>query len=88
MGIVVEVGSAVGGGAAPDIALPSMALAVTPSGESADSLARRLREGSPPIIARIESDVVLFDLRTVLPGEDAEIERTILGLRKGAAAAS
>ncbi len=82
------VDSAVGGGAAPDIALPSCALAVLPQGESAESLARRLREASTPIIARIEDDVVLFDLRTVLPGEDEEIERTLLGTRKGAIATS
>jgi L-seryl-tRNA(Ser) seleniumtransferase len=85
---VRPVDSAVGGGAAPDIALPSAALAVTPSGESAESLARRLRESSPPIIARIEDDVVLFDLRTVLPGEEDEIERALLGPRKGVTATS
>ena len=79
-----DVDSAVGGGAAPDTVLPSCALAVTPSRESAESLARRLREASPPIIARIEDDVVLFDLRTVLPGEDEEIERILLGVWKGA----
>lgn len=79
-----DVDSAVGGGAAPDIVLPSCALSVTPSRDSAESLARRLREASPPIIARIEDDVVLLDLRTVLQGEDEEIERTLLGVLKGA----
>lgn len=82
------VDSAVGGGAAPDIALPSCALAVLPLGESAESLARRFRETTPPIIVRIEGDVVLLDLRTVLPGEDEEVERTVLGARKGAIASS
>ncbi len=85
---VRDVDSAVGGGAAPDLALPSAALAVTPSGESAESLARRLRGSSPPIIARIEDDVVLFDLRTVLPGEEEQIERALLGPRKGVTATS
>jgi L-seryl-tRNA(Ser) seleniumtransferase len=61
---------------------------VTPRGESAESLARRLRQASPPVIARIEDDVVLFDLRTVLPGEEEEIERTILATRKGVTATS
>lgn len=72
------VDSAVGGGAAPDLALPSCALAVKPVGRSAESLARRLREARVPIIVRIEDDVVLFDLRTVLPGEEAEIEQTLM----------
>jgi L-seryl-tRNA(Ser) seleniumtransferase len=85
---VRAVNSAVGGGAAPDLALPSAALAVNRPGESPDGLARRLRESSVPIIVRIEDDVVLFDLRTVLPGEEDEIERTLLELWKGAPAAS
>jgi L-seryl-tRNA(Ser) seleniumtransferase len=85
---VRAVNSAVGGGAAPDIALPSAALAVKGPGESADALSRRLRESSVPIIVRIEDDVVLFDLRTVLPGEEDEIERTLLELWKGAPPAS
>jgi len=80
---VRPVSSAVGGGAAPDLALPSCALAVRPHGQSADALARRLREASVPVIVRIEDDVVLFDLRTVLPGEDAEIEQTLPGALKG-----
>ena len=68
--------------------MPSCALAAEPLGETAEALARRRREASPPIIARIEDDVVFFDLRTVLPGEDEEIERTLLSTRKGAIATS
>jgi len=84
VGIEVRaVNSAVGGGAAPDLALPSRALALKPSKRSAESLARSLREASPPVIARIENDVVLLDLRTVLQGEDDEIERILLGAWKG-----
>ena len=77
------VNSAVGGGAAPDLALPSSALAVRPLHQSAESLARRLREASPPVIARIEEDVMLFDMRTVLPGEEEEIEQALLEILKG-----
>ena len=72
------VNSAVGGGAAPDVSLPSSALVVKPAAMSVAALAARLRQASPPIIARIEDDAVQFDMRTVLPGEDAEIERTLI----------
>jgi L-seryl-tRNA(Ser) seleniumtransferase len=82
------VNSAVGGGAAPDIALPSCALSVRPRGLSAESLARRLREAPVPIIARIEDDLVLLDLRTVLPGQDAEVEETLRALLQGGVSAS
>lgn len=75
---VRRVDSAVGGGAAPDIALPSCAVVVKPASLSADALSARLRGATPPIIARIEDDAVQFDLRTVLPGEESEIERTLI----------
>ncbi len=71
------VDSAVGGGAAPDIALPSFALAIRPREVSADALARSLREAVPPIVVRIDDDAVLLDLRTVLPGEDEEVARAL-----------
>jgi len=82
---VRRVDSAAGGGAAPDIALPSCALAVKPRAMSADALATRLREAKTPIIARIEDDAVLFDLRTVLPGEEPEIEQTLIEILRGPA---
>ena len=81
------VDSAVGGGAAPDVVLPSCALVVRAERHSAGSLARRLRQATPPIIARIENDELLFDLRTVLPGEDAEIEHILGALLKETPAA-
>jgi L-seryl-tRNA(Ser) seleniumtransferase len=77
----------VGGGAAPDLALPSCALTVRCDDRSAESLARGLREAATPIIARIEEEALLFDLRTVLPGEEEEIEQTLFELLKGGAAA-
>ena len=34
---------------------------------------RRLRAGDPPVVARIEDERLMFDLRTVLPEEEAEL---------------
>ncbi|HYE88760.1 MAG TPA: L-seryl-tRNA(Sec) selenium transferase, partial [Vicinamibacterales bacterium] len=62
--------SAVGGGSAPGLELPTVLLSLGRDGESADGLERRLRSLEPPIIARIERDRVLLDLRTVLPEQD------------------
>ncbi len=39
--------------------------------------ARRLRLGSPPVIARIENDLLLLDLRTVLPGEEEVLRQAL-----------
>ena len=70
--------SQVGSGAVPVETLPSKVLAVRTSGLSPEVLARRLRLGTPPVFARIHKDAVLFDLRTIQPGEDATIEKAII----------
>jgi L-seryl-tRNA(Ser) seleniumtransferase len=80
---VLAVSSAVGGGAAPDIALPSMALAVRPRALSVQALSRRLREAPIPIIARIEDDTLLFDLRTFLDGDDDLVVQSLMDILKG-----
>jgi L-seryl-tRNA(Ser) seleniumtransferase len=68
---VTELAGVVGGGALPGVELPSAGLAVTDL--DPDALMARLRAGDPPVIARIEDDRVLLDLRTVAPEEDAEL---------------
>jgi L-seryl-tRNA(Ser) seleniumtransferase len=70
---LVEGSSAVGGGSAPGIQLPTWLVAVEKSGLRSDTLEQRLRGSTPPIIARIERDRVLLDLRTVLPEQDVEL---------------
>ena len=49
-----------------------------PAGGSASRLAARLRRGAPAVVARVERDLLLFDPRTVLPGEDAPLLEAIL----------
>ena len=62
--------SAVGGGSAPGLDLPTVLLSIAKDGESADATERWLRSLDPPVIARIEHDRVVLDLRTVLPEQD------------------
>jgi L-seryl-tRNA(Ser) seleniumtransferase len=69
---IVDGQSAVGGGSAPGVTLPTRLIALTWSG-TADALETRLRHSDPPLIARIEDDRVMLDLRTVLPEEDATL---------------
>jgi len=59
--------SAVGGGSLPQHGLPTMLLALT---GPASRLASALRQGEPPVIARIEKDACCLDARTILKGED------------------
>lgn len=72
---VIEGQSAIGGGSLPGETLPSWLLALrVPSPAAA---ARALRSYKPPIIVRIEEDLVLFDPRTVLPEEEEILLRGI-----------
>jgi len=72
--------SAIGGGSAPDVELPTRLIALTRSGMPADDLAARLRAGSPPIVARIQDGRVLLDLRTVAPEDDATVVEGVRGM--------
>jgi L-seryl-tRNA(Ser) seleniumtransferase len=62
--------SAVGGGSAPGLGLPTVLLAIERGDESAASLEEWLRTLDPPVVARIEGDLVVLDLRTVLEAQD------------------
>lgn len=63
--------SAVGGGSAPGVGVPTILLALEREGLSADALEQRLRQLELPVIARIEDGRVVLDLRTV-PSEHDE----------------
>jgi L-seryl-tRNA(Ser) seleniumtransferase len=60
--------STVGGGSLPGEMLPTFLFALDV--KSPNSLLARLRLASPPIIARLENDLVLLDPRTVLPEQE------------------
>ncbi|MEW5991242.1 MAG: L-seryl-tRNA(Sec) selenium transferase [Chloroflexota bacterium] len=81
---VVELESTVGGGSVPGETLPSVGLALaTSTGNAATDLLAHLRIGSPCVIARIERDRVVLDLRTVEPRDEealvAAIARALAG---------
>ena len=70
---VVKGASAIGGGSAPGVELPTWLVAIEKAGTTPDGLEVALRRQTPPIIARIERDRVLLDLRTVLPEQDSTL---------------
>jgi L-seryl-tRNA(Ser) seleniumtransferase len=67
--------SVIGGGSTPDQQLATWVLAITSRGHSAAELEERLRKAKSeiPVIARIEDDFLILDLRTVLPDEEAAL---------------
>jgi L-seryl-tRNA(Ser) seleniumtransferase len=83
----VDGASAVGGGSVPGHDLPTVLLALA---GPASRLAAALRRGEPPVLARIEGGRCCVDLRTVLRGQDDQlqdaIEAAVVGLRTRARA--
>ncbi|WP_116100822.1 L-seryl-tRNA(Sec) selenium transferase [Amycolatopsis thermalba] len=61
---VVSCRAAVGGGGAPGVELPSVAVSLP------ESCAEPLRTGTPSVVGRVEHGRCLLDLRTVGPDED------------------
>ncbi len=57
--------SQVGGGAYPIQLLPTYVVTLKPDHGSVHQLEERLREGKPPIIARVSKEEVLLDVRTI-----------------------
>ena len=77
--------SVAGGGSAPEARLPTKLIAIRSSVQSAHQLESLLRQADPPVVARVEDDWVLLDLRTVFPEEDDELLKTLeILLRKPA----
>jgi L-seryl-tRNA(Ser) seleniumtransferase len=77
---VVSGTSAVGGGSAPGVELPTWLVAIERDGSSPDALEEKLRRLTPPVIARIEHDRVVLDLRTVFPFQDADLRDLLQSL--------
>jgi L-seryl-tRNA(Ser) seleniumtransferase len=70
--------SVLGGGSTPGQGLPATLVAIAPTGTTAGQLEERLRHGIPPVLARVEDERLLLDLRTVLPGTEEDELRTAL----------
>ena len=66
-GEVVEHAGRVGGGGAPEVPLPGWAVALP------EELARPLRLGEPPVVARVNQGRCLVDVRCVPESQDAEL---------------
>lgn len=74
---VIDGASTIGGGSAPQSTLPSRLVALSAPGRSAAELESALRTTTPPVIARIQDDVVLLDLRTIDPAHDTRLAELI-----------
>lgn len=65
---VVDTEAVVGGGSLPGQTMPSVGVAIAASGAVPGRLAGALRDSA--VVARVDHDAVICDLRTVDPGDD------------------
>ena len=72
---VRKCGSVVGGGSMPGTTMPSWGVALKTADPTV--FAARLRAGTPSVFCRVESDAVIFDVRTVLPDQLPDLTRAI-----------
>jgi len=72
--------SVIGGGSTPDQQLPTKVVRISSARRSAAEMEERLRhaENGIPVIARVEDDQVVVDLRTVFPDEEAALAVSII----------
>jgi L-seryl-tRNA(Ser) seleniumtransferase len=77
---LAEGDSKVGGGALPLLSMPSALLALAPGRLSAHIMESRLRAYDPPIIARVEKERVLLDVRTIQDKELLTVAQAIQAL--------
>ncbi len=73
----VECTSQAGSGSLPARDYPSWGLGIVPVNGSVDELAAELRCGEPSILARVQEDSLLLDLRTLQEGELRLIEQRL-----------
>ena len=70
-------------GSAPGHTIPTRLVALRHAKHSATALEKRLRAWQPPVIARVEEDTVLLDLRTVLPEQEEVLIEAVKSLAAG-----
>lgn len=79
---VIDGFSQVGGGALPEENIPTRLVSIVPRHVSVNTFEERLRSGEIPVLARIQKDRLLIDLRTVAPEEEKILLETLAGALK------
>ncbi len=80
---VIDSRAKAGGGSFPLLEIPSRCVSIRVKGKNANQIEAHMRNSTPPVIGRIEEDMYLMDMRTVLPEELQDIARAITALIEG-----
>ena len=80
--VAVSDATCLGWGSAPTQELPTWCVALRPAGMTVDRLAAALRLGTPSVVGRVKEDLLLLDLRSVLPRQDTQLVAALEALSK------
>ncbi len=81
---LIDLSSKPGGGALPLLKLPSKGVGIKVQGISANTIEKQMRSNELPIIGRIEEDLFIMDLRTILDDELSIIKNALDNMLKKA----
>jgi L-seryl-tRNA(Ser) seleniumtransferase len=81
---LIDIFSRPGGGSLPLLKLPSKGVGVNIEGISANALEEQMRNNECPVIGRIEEDLFIMDLRTILDDELQLVENAFKNILKKA----
>lgn len=79
---IVPTVARVGGGSLPQTELPSCAVSVASPNWPPHKLDEALRAANPPVIARLEHQMLLLDVRTLLPDDEPRLLSVLAGILK------
>jgi len=79
---LTEAQSAVGGGSAPTVGVPTVGIAIAHPAIRPDRMATLLRSGNPPVVARVADDRLLVDLRTVPPEDETTLLEALVAFAR------
>ena len=79
---LIDIFSRPGGGSLPLLTLPSKGIGIKIEGISANALEQQMRNYEYPVIGRIEDDLFIIDLRTVLDDELQIVEKAFKHILK------
>ncbi len=77
---IIEGTSMIGGGSTPGHCLPTSLIAIRSLSSSASQIETHLRHNTPSVLARVEAERVLIDLRTVFPEQEADLVAALKNL--------
>jgi L-seryl-tRNA(Ser) seleniumtransferase len=75
---VVRDSSKAGGGSLPEMAFPTFAVSIKSDRITVNELEARLRNSSPPVVARIKDQALLLDARTIRKQEVDTVVRVVV----------